>query len=247
MLPEILEDIKVKLDIRRNIKARRTYWQYYHSGQLTLHQVWLMMLPSFLRPRELSWHTFPIMAMNQYRVDLIKDGDVVVDGGAFHGVFSIFVAEQRPRSTIYAFEPTPSTFKVLRAATKKYPNIKCFNYALGNENKMTSIVEIRAGKGCANYIGEGGTPIEMRTIDSFGIPMNFLKMDAEASEGIILKGAADTIKKHRPIIAMSAYHKPGDRTELPEILNAIAPYDCALQDNGEEDFVCRPRGVRAHA
>ena len=91
-----------------------------------------------------------------------------------------------------------------------------------------------------NHIGEGGDPCEIKTIDSFDIPMDFLKIDTEGYEANILRGAAETIKKHKPIIAMSAYHKPEDKNELPKLLNSITPYDCVLSFSGEEDFICRP-------
>jgi len=179
-----------------------------------------------------------IIFRNQYHIDLIKENDVVVDAGANMGIFSIFVAMKHPNTTIYAFEPTPSTFEALKENVKYYPNIKIFNCGLGEKEGMASII-ITGGSG-ANYIGEGGTPIEIKTIDGLNIPANFIKMDVEGYEGNVLKGAAETIKKNKPIIAMSAYHKPDDITELPKLLNSIAPYHCELHHDCEEDFICEP-------
>ena len=71
--------------------------------------------------------------------------------------------------------------------------------------------------------------------------MNFLKMDTEGYEANILKGAAETIKKYKPIIAMSAYHKPNDKKELPELLNGITPYDCEFRQDCEENLICKPK------
>jgi FkbM family methyltransferase len=180
-----------------------------------------------------------IVIYNQYHVELIKKNAVVVDAGANIGVFSAFAARKHPDATIYAFEPTPSTFKELQKNTAKYPNVKCFNYALGAENKMVTIVEADDYSG-HNYVGEGGIPVEMKTIDSLNIPMDFLKMDTEGCEADIIKGAAKTIKKYKPVVAMSAYHKPEDKTELPKLLNTLLPYDCKLEFDVEEDFICRP-------
>jgi hypothetical protein len=40
---------------------------------------------------------------------------------------------------------------------------------------------------------------------------------------------------------MSAYHKPNDPVELPKLLNSIAPYDCELRHDCEEDLICKPK------
>jgi FkbM family methyltransferase len=180
-----------------------------------------------------------IITANQYHVELIKENAYVVDAGANIGVFSVFAAVSHPNSTIYSFEPTPSTFAALKENTKYYPNIKVFNCGLGEINKMATIVNA-LGMGDANYIGEGGTPVEVKTIDSFNLSMDFLKIDTEGYEANILKGAAETIKKYKPTIVMSAYHKPNDKTELPAILNSLIPYDCELRHDDEEDLICKP-------
>ena len=181
-----------------------------------------------------------IVEKDQYHTGLIKSGDVVVDAGANTGVFSIFVAEKNPDVTISAFEPTPETFSMLQKNTEQYPNVKCFNFALGEKNEKSSIVVTGRG-GEANYIGEGGVPIEIKTIDSLSIPMNFLKMDVEGYEANIIIGASETIKKYKPVVAMSAYHKPNDKTELPALLNSIIPYNCELRHDCEEDFICKAK------
>ena len=179
-----------------------------------------------------------IIVKDQYRVELVRG--TVVDAGANVGIFSVFAALTHPNEIIYAFEPTPSTFNILKENTKYYPNIKCFNCGLGEIEKDATIVAHKKGCG-SNYIGDGGTPVKIKTIDSFDLPMGFLKMDTEGYEGNILMGAAKTIKKNKPIIAMSAYHHPEDKIELPKLLNSIAPYDCELRNDCEEDFICRPR------
>lgn len=220
------------------IETRTKAIKDFLSKKISFWVMIQLMLPHYLR----TFTEFErgIVIYNQYHVELIKKNATVVDGGANIGVFSIFAAQKHPDATIYAFEPTPSTFKKLQANTAKYPNIKCFNYALGAENGEVSIVDLGNFDG-RNYIGAGGIPVEMKTIDSLNIPMDFLKMDTEGYEADILKGAAETIKKYRPVIAMSAYHKPEDKTELPALVNSLAPYNCELRNDCEEDFICQPR------
>ena len=78
----------------------------------------------------------------------------------------------------------------------------------------------------------------MKTLDSLGINFDFLKMDTEGAEGIILQGAAETIKKMKPILAFSAYHHPEDKEELPKLVSSIAPYNFKVILEDEEDLIC---------
>jgi FkbM family methyltransferase len=155
------------------------------------------------------------------------------------GTFSIFAAVKHPDATIYAFEPAPKTFAVLKENTKYYPNIKVFNTGLGErEEKMPFVIGPHSGE---NYIGaDGDISVDIQTIDGLNMEINFIKMDTEGYEGNILRGAQETIKRWRPIIAMSAYHKPEDKTELPRLVNAAAPYSCKLFTDCEEDLICTP-------
>lgn len=80
----------------------------------------------------------------------------------------------------------------------------------------------------------------MKTIDSMNTRVDFVKIDAEGYEANILKGAAETIRKYKPVVVMSADHKPNDKTELPAIMNSVTPYNCELRHDCEENFICKP-------
>lgn len=195
-----------------------------------------------------------VIIKNQYQTDLIKVGGTVIDAGANIGVFSIKVAHDVPGSTIYSFEPAPKTFAALNKNTGFYPNISCFNLGLGDEiaEKKFSIWDNFSGSNSignlaltSNKFGEADRveDIEITTIDEFAknlARVDFIKIDTEGYEANILKGAASTIKKWKPIIAMSAYHKPNDKEELPRLLKSICPdYICELKSDVEEDLICR--------
>ncbi len=237
----------------------------WFRGDCSLLHVFYIMRPHWLRPKryDVSLKLFgkpfigdlggiflsmkEIVIENQDRTDLIQENDTVIDAGANMGLFSVFAAHEHPNATILAFEPTPETFGFLRENAKFYPNIKVFNFALGDKEEKSSLVI--EGVSGANHIRnarpeeygheEGGIPIEIKTIDGLNTRVDFLKIDTEGYEANILNGAAETIKKYKPIIAM-AHHHPEDETGLPELLNTIAPYDCELRHDCEEDFICKP-------
>lgn len=192
-----------------------------------------------------------IIIDDQYRIkQLLKEDACIIDGGANMGVFSVFVAHHYPRSTIYAFEPAMETFNDLKRNNAPYSNVHVFSVGLGDEKTERSF-QIYTESSTSNHFispefatdtNTVTTPIT--TIDDFvtenGIKkVDYIKLDTEGYEGNILKGAPMTIQQSTPIIVMSAYHKPTDKVELPQILTSIHPgYVCELHSDNEEDFVC---------
>ena len=64
-------------------------------------------------------------------------------------------------------------------------------------------------------------------------------MDVEGAELDILKGAAITIAKYKPILALSAYHKLDDFWTLTRFIKSIRPdYEFAMRQytNSKEDL-----------
>jgi hypothetical protein len=48
-------------------------------------------------------------------------------------------------------------------------------------------------------------------------------MDIEGSELEAIKGSAELIRRDKPKLAISVYHKPYDYLEIPEIICSIVP------------------------
>jgi amino acid adenylation domain-containing protein/FkbM family methyltransferase len=70
---------------------------------------------------------------------LINDGDCIFDVGANIGLFTLFIALAYKNVVIYAFEPIPPIFEVLRLNTGLYSsnnNIQLFDYGLSREAKQ---------------------------------------------------------------------------------------------------------------
>jgi len=117
---------------------------------------------------------------------------------------------------IYAFEPNKFLFnKAKRRAGKcMYRNlIECFNLALNNENNKLDDMPIKI-KGKL-----------------------FMKLDVEGAEMEVLRGAAETIKKYKPNLAVCVYHYINDVWKIPEYLRSLVPeYKFVLRGGGH--MVC---------
>jgi len=108
------------------------------------------------------------------------------------------------------------------------------------------------GTGSSTTLGGGNTVVKSLTLDSFVERqklerVDFIKLDVEGAELSILKGALETIKKFKPKMAISIYHKPEDIITIPLFLFNVLPqakfylshkfYDC-----DETVLFVNPRG-----
>ncbi|WP_299411531.1 FkbM family methyltransferase [Acaryochloris sp. IP29b_bin.148] len=68
---------------------------------------------------------------------VLQDGDCVVDIGANIGLFTLFVQQQCPNGTVYAFEPAPHAFDKLQCNATLYgQNTHLFNCGLGGSDSV---------------------------------------------------------------------------------------------------------------
>ena len=174
-------------------------------------------------------------------------GKVVVDAGANLGVFSLLAARLGARR-VYAFEPVRETFLRLEeniALNGFTGKIVPVNKALGASRKSMQLSYSCAGDATASLVfrqGQKFQRVAVIALDSFMKGrgrVDFIKMDVEGYEAEVLTGAAGTIREHKPKLAFSAYHKPGDKEELPALVRSLRrDYSCTLHDSGEENFFC---------
>jgi FkbM family methyltransferase len=70
----------------------------------------------------------------QHGIEL-REGDRVVDVGANIGLFALFLSQNVRGFTLYAFEPIPATFEVLRRNTSPFAGaVKLFNVGLSSQD-----------------------------------------------------------------------------------------------------------------
>lgn len=126
---------------------------------------------------------------------------------------------------IYAFEPDPTNYRNCKTviAKEQIQNIELLN--AGTWSHETEL-KFNADESSASSLDPNGTiSIPVRSIDDVlqGARVTFIKLDVEGAELETLKGARESILKHRPRLAVCVYHKPEDIIELQYYLQGLVP------------------------
>jgi len=126
----------------------------------------------------------------------IKEGDFVVDAGAFIGDHTIaYLNACGDSGRVYAFEPNPLAYECLCNNCK---NAYCFKSGLGDKKEFISIKHSE-NAGASHLSSDENGSISVVTLDSYNLEkLNFFKIDVEGYEFKALKGAEKTIAKFKP-------------------------------------------------
>jgi FkbM family methyltransferase len=135
----------------------------------------------------------------------VKNRRICVQAGGNLGVFPKYLA--RFFQTVLTFEPSPDLFPLL-AQNAPEPNVVRLQAALGERPGLIGMRCTRRGskagpihEGLTHVHGAGSIPT-MR-LDDLGLPvLDLLYLDLEGFELYALRGAAETVKRCRPIIVM---------------------------------------------
>lgn len=142
-------------------------------------------------------------------------GDVVVDIGAFVGDTACALA--RFGAEVYAFEPFFDSYLALHYNTQVWfqrnnPTarpIHCFNSPVGNGERVRYVYECPGpnfGMRSVQSTTNAADAISTVRIDDLHLPnCKLMKVDCEGSEIPALLGAAETIKRCRPVLFVEMY------------------------------------------
>jgi len=142
---------------------------------------------------------------------------VVLDVGGHIGSHTILYAKYIPDCTVHTFEPQSILFDILDKNIKvnELSNVRVYKNAVGHEcRRCTMSKMLYDGYDCEivynthkklNYgglqLGSNGEPATMITIDSLELQQcDYIKIDVEGAEALVLLGASETIQKFKPII-----------------------------------------------
>lgn len=129
-------------------------------------------------------------------------GHVALDIGACIGDTTIPMARVvGAEGKVFAYEPHPPSYACLVYNTRLWKNVCCYPYALG---ATTGIVGMRSHPNLGATHLEAKAPdwfAVCQTLDGLQLPrVDFIKLDVEGYELMVLDGGMDTIKRCRPIM-----------------------------------------------
>ncbi len=203
------------------IKESRGYYEVklydceqilYYDANLDLHSLYQTI---FEQQYSWQWHYYNIPQTR------IKEGDIVIDCGSAEGVFPLL--NYRTAKHIYAFEPLPEYIAGLEKTFSRIPNVSIVDIALGGHVGEAFLQRDGLSSRIVPY--ETDTAVRVDTIDNYclknNLTFNYLKADIEGYELELLAGAAESIKKFRPKIAITTYHRRDHAQEISRFLRKI--------------------------
>lgn len=174
----------------------------------------------------------------------VRPGDVVLDCGARYGLFAKSALKAGARLVV-AIEPNPISVECLRRnLAGEISAGRVILYPKGVWDKEDTLPLMIDPTNSANdslvraHPGGIGITVPLIRIDRLVSELklervDFVKMDIEGAEGRAIAGAADTIRKFRPRMAICVYHQPEDAVEIPSLVRRIRAdyrYKCGCKD-----------------
>ena len=155
----------------------------------------------------------------------LNSNEVYLDLGAYNGdtVRQFLGLTGMKYKEIIAVEPEARNFRKLSENTADLKNIKLVNKAIGH---VQTEVMFTKSTGRGGAVGKGKQySVEMDTVDNIllGKPVSYIKMDLEGYEQQALLGAEETIKRYKPKMLISAYHRNNDLWIIPKLVLKYNP------------------------
>lgn len=197
--------------LNKNIKVR---------AELFWNEIMIVIIPETVSLHLFRYGYFE-EGLTRMIIELLKPGMIFFDIGAHFGYYTLLSSRiVGAMGQVHSFEPTPSSFEILKLNTECKQNVTLNNIAVLSTSKklelndygleycaFNSFWEARFDK---NNKGKKIIPKKVKTkaksIDNYvkekDIQPKFIKIDAENSEWEILQGANYVLNNIRPIISI---------------------------------------------
>jgi len=157
---------------------------------------------------------------------VIAPGDVVVDCGASMGCW--LLPFRNAVGTVHFFEPQQAFCRCLEKTYRTELDrgkAHIHNHAAGDVNAVGKFVFAKEGDICGKIDFSEPGDVSVRTIDTVldGQRVDYIKADIEGAEANMLRGAAETIRRWHPKIAITVYHDENDWEALLGFVKSLVP------------------------
>lgn len=160
-----------------------------------------------------------------------EPGDTVLDVGGMDGETALFFARRAaPGGRVFTFEPSPKHIARIRErlSVSSGPVELVELGAWSHPCELSFDADFpESAPGCHRVDPEGGQRIRVTDLDGFlearGHGADFIKMDIEGAEMEALAGAARTLARFAPKLAISVYHRPEHLWEALAFIRQVQP------------------------
>lgn len=160
------------------------------------------------------------------RVAVPKAGNIVIDIGAYVGMYSIKASQLvGPNGFVVAVEPLPDNIVYLKNNLKGLSNTRVEKVALSDYiGKGKLYTSPSSAAHSMVYAQDNYVVVRVTTLDELVkrwrfARVDYIKMDAEGSDLRILKGAKKTLQKYSPVLSMACYHT--DTEGIPYVSKVV--------------------------
>jgi len=189
------------------------------------------------------------MKFARYLAASVTPGTVAYDIGSWHGFFAGVMAAQGA-SAVHVFEPLPANVKRIRWLVALNPDrpINLHVCAIGERDTEmdlmvmpeSSMAKLEASTFQPQEISADRVRVAVRSIDSVvasgeAEPPSVMKIDVEGAEAMVLAGARETIRRHRPVI-FAEVHSPALFMTCKQILEIEGYRIEAIDDDPANAF-----------
>lgn len=180
-----------------------------------------------IRREEISYEISPVTMEDKWFppeiLQALNQRETFVDGGAYTGeVTDAFLKRvQNQFKHIFAYEPDAENLAALERYRRGLPEqikarLTIRPFALGTH---TGRIQFMAGRNMASFASpKGQSATQLVSLDEQDISASFVKLHIEGAELGALNGAIHSLKRHRPLLAITIYHNADGLWRIPLLL-----------------------------
>lgn len=223
---ESLEKKDSVLDLKYQNNARLTYFDLNPIGaDVKLYFSKMGVLTDFI----LEQYCYK----SKEKVISVLPGYTVIDAGGCWGDTALyFAAKAGTKGKVYSFEFIPGNLEIFRQNLSLNPmlapGIEIVEHPVWETDGKDFYYTDRGPASSVSFekTGAGSTLVKSKTIDALVKEkqigkVDFIKMDIESAEPFALRGAVETIRRDKPVLAIAIYHSLSDFVNIPLYIHSL--------------------------